>query len=66
MTGPAIPGLTGDEKLLAVTDAHLPYCDKPSIDDCPECRQRLQIMRRYLTVLDAAGRLRTRPEEREA
>ncbi len=58
--GAALTDLTGDVRLLAVVDVHLPYC---SVDRCMECGQRLGLIRRSLTVLNAAGRLRPRPEE---
>lgn len=58
--GARIADLFGDERLLAVVDVHLPYCET---DRCVECGQRLGAMRRWLAVLHAAGRLRPRPEE---
>lgn len=57
---PDLTDLVGDERLLATVDAHLSYC---KTEKCTECAIRLFVIRRSLTVLGAAGRLRPRPEE---
>jgi len=60
---PELTALAGDDRLLVVTDAHLPYCQA---EKCSECGLRRLLINRHLEVLDAAGRLRPRPEVTDA